>query len=319
MEKPGLHNYEAWFLDYIENRLTVRQAEQLKAFLQKHPELEAELDAMQELPHLPVETIAYTGKEDLIRTIVPYAMIHAENYEQYLVAELENELNDETAHALEVFMQQNPFLAKERILINSLKLKPYREIFPEKTDLYREEEPVRKPVPMFYLAGAGIAALLILNLGIFYMLVPGKKSTKAALYSLMIRHPSPDIYIPTVNHHPEISVTSQNQDRQNQKQMKREAMEPVYFNVSAMTAFYVQDAENSSVQLPEESLLLAEVMPDKNQYFPKERRVSGNVIDVWSRSLAENSNDTWVLRIDRDKNGKTKKIRFSSPLFNINP
>ncbi|MDA9072069.1 hypothetical protein N9J85_00060 [bacterium] len=43
MSKIGLHNYEAWFLDYSEGNLTENQMMELEVFLEQHPNLKQEL------------------------------------------------------------------------------------------------------------------------------------------------------------------------------------------------------------------------------------------------------------------------------------
>ena len=43
MSKIGLHNYEAWFLDYSEGNLTENQMMELEVFLEQHPNLTQEL------------------------------------------------------------------------------------------------------------------------------------------------------------------------------------------------------------------------------------------------------------------------------------
>lgn len=41
-------NYEAWFLDHLEGRLSAKQAEILAEFLEARPDLRAELDAAED-------------------------------------------------------------------------------------------------------------------------------------------------------------------------------------------------------------------------------------------------------------------------------
>lgn len=58
MEEIGLHNYEAWLLDYSEGILKQKEIAALQTFVLLHPELEIDLSAF-ELPTLEHETEAF--------------------------------------------------------------------------------------------------------------------------------------------------------------------------------------------------------------------------------------------------------------------
>ncbi len=58
-------NYEAWFLDHLEGRLSAKQAEMLAAFLEARPDLRAELDAAEDFSSLTPTSDRFGSKEGL--------------------------------------------------------------------------------------------------------------------------------------------------------------------------------------------------------------------------------------------------------------
>ncbi len=63
MKPINLHNYEAWFLDYVEGRLSAIEVESLQHFLTEHPELKAELDSFEPivLPAVAAASLDWSG------------------------------------------------------------------------------------------------------------------------------------------------------------------------------------------------------------------------------------------------------------------
>ncbi len=67
MEKLNKHNYESYFLDFIEGKLNESQVSELKKFLDKNPALEKELSDFEDL-RLQPQNIIFNHKKELIKT-----------------------------------------------------------------------------------------------------------------------------------------------------------------------------------------------------------------------------------------------------------
>ncbi|MEM6726258.1 MAG: hypothetical protein AAF598_19610, partial [Bacteroidota bacterium] len=61
-------NYEAYALDYLEGQLSGETLKEMEQFLEKHPEIQQELEAMVFIPLEPDTNIVFKNKNDLIKT-----------------------------------------------------------------------------------------------------------------------------------------------------------------------------------------------------------------------------------------------------------
>ncbi len=130
-------NYEIWFLDYFEGRLSQKQVKELIAFLELHYDLKKEFDEFENVSLPPEKNIIFNAKESLKKNvIVPVGTINEKNYEEFFIAEIENELTKEKKDQLSFFVEKNPHLKKELELFHKTKIAPDNSIkFPAKETL----------------------------------------------------------------------------------------------------------------------------------------------------------------------------------------
>ena len=93
MSKINQHNYEAFYLDYLEGNLSAETTAQLLLFLENNPVLKSELEEF-ELVELNANPDVKFDKETLRQNI------NKSNVEDYIIASIENEI--ETEDALEL-------------------------------------------------------------------------------------------------------------------------------------------------------------------------------------------------------------------------
>jgi hypothetical protein len=133
MEKIGLHNYEAFLLDYLEGNLAEPQITELKLFALTHPELEIDLD-MGALPVFSHEDIPLDFKEQLKKT-------EADLQSEMLLNYLEGNLSEEVRTLMESKLLNDKNLALELELLKKTILQADRSVlFPEKNKLHKTEE-----------------------------------------------------------------------------------------------------------------------------------------------------------------------------------
>src|SRR5689334_23534846 len=102
------HNYEEYFLLYIDNELNVDQKKHVELFVQENPDLEEELVMLKQSRLIPDESIVFDRKDLLMKEENAQhsannnnAFINLNNYEQWLIMYVDNELNAEEKMAVE--------------------------------------------------------------------------------------------------------------------------------------------------------------------------------------------------------------------------
>ncbi|HEX5654146.1 MAG TPA: hypothetical protein VFX58_13790 [Chitinophagaceae bacterium] len=160
------HNYEEYFILYLDNELGADERREVEAFVQLHPDLKEELDFLMQSKFIPDEKIVFEDKEELLFGQEP-GPINLSNYEEWFVLYIDNELKTEQKIILEKFLAQHPELNEELALYERTKLPVEPISFPDKASLYRREEKTRR-ILIWRLAAAAIllvaAAYTTINL-----------------------------------------------------------------------------------------------------------------------------------------------------------
>ncbi len=154
------HNYEEFFLMYIDNELTAQQCAAVELFVQQNPDLKKEFEMLQHTKLTADEEIMFAHKTDLLKI---KESIGIDNYEEFFLLYVDNELNESGKDAVEKFVLQQPQLQEEFTLLKQTVLPPEKTAFPHKKTLYKKEE--RRIIPYWTKIAAaaalvGIAALV---------------------------------------------------------------------------------------------------------------------------------------------------------------
>ena len=167
MKKLNKHNYEAYFLDYIEGNLNESQVRELKKFLNSNPELKEELHDFEEFTLEP-ENIIYKHKEDLIQN-AQAKHFEINDFEYLCVADIEKDITEEEKNRLFEKVEEDTSRIKDLGLFKKTKLFPDFNIkYPKKNQLMRRYLPAGFKT-VFSVAAAVTATLLVLNIsGILY-------------------------------------------------------------------------------------------------------------------------------------------------------
>lgn len=161
-------NYEAYFLDFYEKNLSPEQVAELFVFLEQNPDLKEEFESFENIGLVADENIRFEPKKALKKNeLIPTDHIHAGNYEEYLVRDLEGDLSEDENIEMRAFIEINPKTKLEYNIYRSTFLKPDNSIrFENKEKLKKTGFFVihRREV----IAGFSIAATIILLLGIYF-------------------------------------------------------------------------------------------------------------------------------------------------------
>jgi hypothetical protein len=153
MNEINLHNYEAWFLDYMEGNLTEAQQVLLVAFLKQYPELKEELYAFDNEVVLSPALAEMEHKEALKAP-------HAKDFDTLLISYLEGQLSEVEKKKTEQLLNSNPNIAGAYVLYQKTILEPdYSIVFPDKQKLKKGKG---KLVRMYWYSAVAAAACLLI-------------------------------------------------------------------------------------------------------------------------------------------------------------
>jgi len=152
------NNYESFIVDFWDGILTPEQEELLKSFLNENPDLRKDIldEGHYNLPEL---TLIFENKQVLMKS-----ELNHENIDEFLVAEMENELLPHQKNELNRFIANYPRYERDRKLYALTKLIPDKGlIFPWKKKLKRGN---LVPLSIRY-AAVSAAAIIVLGIGIW--------------------------------------------------------------------------------------------------------------------------------------------------------
>lgn len=163
------HNYEEYFILYMDNELGSEERRMVEEFVQLHPDLKEELEILQQFKLTPDTNIVFAGKNELLKG-EEASSVTLSNYEEWLMLYTDNELDADQKEVVEQFAAKNPVVQQELTLLLQTRLQPERVVFINKESLYRREEKVRalpirwwRAAAAVLLIGSGITTAIIVN------------------------------------------------------------------------------------------------------------------------------------------------------------
>lgn len=152
------HNYETYFLLWVDGELSPEEMVAVERFIAEHPDLAEELALLQDTKLVTEEQIIFTGKEALLKQA--NSDISLNNYESWFLLFIDNELSIADRQKVELFVLQHPQLQAEFELLQSTKLAPEQWVFRNKEILYKKEEQKRPVIYMRWMRYAAAAAMI---------------------------------------------------------------------------------------------------------------------------------------------------------------
>jgi hypothetical protein len=173
------HNYEEFFVLYLDNELSAADSREVELFAQQNPDLQEELDLLLQ-SKLPVDdSIVFAEKETLLKSGAD-TLINTLNYEQWLVRYTDNELTNKEKQAVEDFIVAHPHLQDELRLLQQTKSHPDTTIvFPNKQTLYRKEEKVKVIAIHWRRIAIAAAILFAVSITSFIIFTQNRKADKS--------------------------------------------------------------------------------------------------------------------------------------------
>jgi hypothetical protein len=150
------HNYEEYFLLYVDNELDEAQRAAVEDFVQQNPDVAGELEMFKHATLLADDTTEFESKNLLYKTATGISLA---NYEEYFLLAVDKELGEGETAELEKFILQHPQLQDEYTLLQQATLPADTIPFEHKSMLYRTEEKKRR-IPVVFMRMAVAASIV---------------------------------------------------------------------------------------------------------------------------------------------------------------
>jgi hypothetical protein len=330
----SIHNYKEWMEAYLNGNLNREDMFTVEAFLQKNPHiLDQYLSELEELSLVP-EEISFTPKSSLNISIDPTLNIHKDNFSEYFISHQEGILNKDQTKELNLFLSNNPKLEKEFQLYGLVILFPDTSIkFPDKNALLKRIRPV---VPLFWSISAAASILIIVGLWLFW---PGGASDNGVAMGsfneikfigsyngnkFVVEEFHKDIQTDnTIDKKKQVNNTialNKKSSRDQSMPVQLKNNHTVELNVATNNQLTLQPIPHTETNDP---MIASAEMPKKkgllNKIFSGEQVYIEDYVNATFGAFKNNKedDDKWVLKVDRDNKGKSKKVKFTSPIFSF--
>ena len=177
--KINKENYGRFIVDYYDGQLSPEEEQRLLLFLDRHLALKEEFENFEEAPVMPEEPLVFSEKQTLQKPeVVAFGEINEDNYPEYFVLSIDNELNEVLQNQLDAFLKQNPQLIEEYTYFGLTKVAPDTSVvFGNKGQLRK-----RWVIPLLPYVAMTAAAVLLLLFGMrFFFSSPGQKAVRNQL------------------------------------------------------------------------------------------------------------------------------------------
>nr|WP_294988404.1 hypothetical protein [uncultured Sediminibacterium sp.] len=168
------HNYEEFFLLYVDRELSPAAVTAVEQFIKDNPDLADELTALQQTT-LPLDDALVFDKTSLFRNAENE--ISLENSTEQFLLYVDDELTPAERQSVETFVLQHPSLQESFVQLKQTKLPAEHIPFPDKQLLYKTESD-RKPV-IYMRWMRMVAAAAVIAFGFFLWDFSGSTNIQA--------------------------------------------------------------------------------------------------------------------------------------------
>ncbi len=156
-------NYETYVIDYLDGKLDTIEIKCFISFLESNPDIKEEIESINEVS-LVADQRVFVEKNNLKKEpVTAVNSINEINYEEFFIANYENDLSESETKSLKQFLIKNPNLNQEFDIHSKLKLSPVEAI------VYSDKNKLKQKVnlkPVWY----SVAAALILLFSSYWFL-----------------------------------------------------------------------------------------------------------------------------------------------------
>jgi hypothetical protein len=339
-------NYEQYFVDYLDGKLNDEQVGILMSFLEFNPDLKEEFADIEKMCLAPDE-IKFSGKAKLLKSesdLVEENIL--KDFDMYCISSIERDIADEDEEILQAIVWDDPDKEHTYMLYQSTRLLPDESsIYPGKARLKKRFIPL--PNRIILPAAAAVAALLII-IQVFtgkgpevYNVTQTYQSTETSNDNQEISSP-PAMLAQTPEKAPSLSREEKSTGKSPVSNGTK--LEKGSHMADRSIADVEENTSRASIQLSriESKYIsgLGELNSSNEETSPNHlalkqtNRQPGNgrsteisddnpklslwiLADASVRGLNSVAEDEYHLDRKKDKNGKTRRITFDTPVFGI--
>jgi hypothetical protein len=138
----NLNNYEAYMIDFLDGKLDASLCEDLRHFLEIHPQLAEELEMVKAMPVFCQGDESCPCKAELSLNKAGLPGLGERTADLWLAASLEGDLDADLEAELDYFLEANPAWKNARVSMSRTKLEAGHEEFEGKSALKRTAIPI---------------------------------------------------------------------------------------------------------------------------------------------------------------------------------
>ena len=158
------HNYEEYFLLYVDHELKADERAAVELFIQENPDLREELRMLEQTVLRPEKKISFADKASLLKSTMDINTINESNFEEYFILYGDDELTNSEKDSVEQFVYKNPQHQASFELFQQARVSADTNIvFPDKKSLYRSEKDERVVVIRWWKIAAAAAVILFIG------------------------------------------------------------------------------------------------------------------------------------------------------------
>lgn len=177
------HNYETFFILYIDNELSVQEKNAVDVFVHQNPDLKQELVMFQQ-SILQEEPVAFTDKNSLLKPLPV-----TDELQEKLLLLLDNELDKSAVKNITATIKQDAACKQEWDILQQTKISADNHIvFEDKASLYKKEQNGRVVAFRWWRVAA---AALFIGFGIGGAAVYFKSNSNAVIETVATNQPQP--------------------------------------------------------------------------------------------------------------------------------
>ena len=252
------HNYEEYFLLYVDNELAAEDQLAVDRFIRENPDLGEELDMVRQAI-LPLEHLEFEHKASLFNQ---EEGITSKNYETYFLLAVDQELSTEQNEEVERFVLKHPELQTEFILLQQTRLDPEPIEFAGKEGLYRNKKERAVIIVKWVRMSAAAAIIGLVALAGFLFNQHTDTISKGRMVTIdKVKTTMPSetkVTLPPVIEQQVAVLPKQQQNREEKILVKNESKKYVKINKETSIA----KASNPRVVVPVEKVIKKAEIPD---------------------------------------------------------
>ena len=186
------NNYEEFFLLYVDGELNAVERDSVEKFAEQNVDLQEELNALLQTKLSIADEMIFENKHLLYK--YESEIINCDNYQEYLLCYIDNELNSEDKKLVEKLVENNPGKKAELEILQRAKLdKDEKIVFENKALLFRTEKEKVRILPFYWMRFAAAASVILIAGAIWWTIADEEETDQIKVVAQTQNNISPSV------------------------------------------------------------------------------------------------------------------------------